>query len=246
MLMGLVINAQEETVVPNNFYCPNCYGTDGSWYLNYPWFSQYAYRITKSEKKLVWGTMSALIRNQPHEGATNITRGVESTVSISWSSTDSSSLTSEVKAQLSIQRTGSIGGSFTAQDSWSETTSGSSSIVISTGRVCQPGYAIWERGYYYEKEILVTEYQYNDGLSARYWCPIVCNAYTKTDTFTDIYAESEITVVYPSGEAGIWASTGPYNTDVFHESYYNGLTSLYNDIDLLPKSFQSQKGGVNW
>jgi hypothetical protein len=191
-----MVSAQDETVANNN--CPNCYGTIGHWNVDYPWFSQYAARTTKQQRKLVWGTMSDTIRNPSNEGATDVTRTVETSVSVSWSSTVSGSETTNIQSQLSIPKTGSIGGSYTNTSAWQENQSNSSSITITTGRVCHPGYAIWERGYYYSKEIIGTLYRYNDNLYARYWCPVVsCQGYTKTSAFTDIYQEYNATFVFP-------------------------------------------------
>jgi hypothetical protein len=245
----------DETVVDYecvaDYSCVYCGGTAGTWYIvNYPWFSQYTCRITKNQRKLVWGTMSSPVRNPPEEGATTVTRNTSETVSISWSKTTSGSATYTIKSALKIPGKGSIGGSFTASASWSNTNSGSSSATVSISRDCLPGYAIWERGYYYSREVVGTRYQYNDGLRAVYACSS-CGADDDDDEFeleniTDIYGEQNATFVYPSGEAGIFTLTGPYNTDIEDENHYNNITTLYNDVNLAPKSYKSGKGGTNW
>jgi hypothetical protein len=236
-----VVVAQTETTPPN--HCPSCFGTIGTWNVTYPWNSQYSYVRSKSERKLVWGSLSSVIRNPPAEGAQDITRTTSENVSFSYNVSDSGSRAVSIKAGIGTPKTGSIGGGFSDTSTWTAGVNGSSERGVQVGRVCSQGYAIWERAYYYSKEDTGTEYRYNSGLSAQYWCPVVsCQAYTRTGSFTDIYDESRAVFVYPSGEAGMLTLTGPWDTDVQSSSYYT-LTPLFTDVNIPAKVYSS---GKNW
>lgn len=134
------IVAQTETTPPNT--CPRCEGSNGTWYVNYPWFSQYSCVKTKAIRSLCWGSMSSVIRNPENEGAKDVTRTVSEKVSFSYTVTDSGSSTATIKAELGIPSSGSIGGGYTNVQSWSASTSGSSEHSVQMGRICSPGYAI--------------------------------------------------------------------------------------------------------
>jgi hypothetical protein len=232
----------EETVADNK--CPVCQGTDYTWKISQPWFRDHTYSVKKQQRKLVWGTINGVVRNPPDEGAVNVTRETTASVSIGWSSSVSGSIASTIQGKLGIPKVGSIGGEFTATSTWTQSKSGSSTMTITVGRVCPPGRAIWDRGYYYSKEITGAQYQYSSAIRAKYWCKS-CLSYTKRDTFTDIYEESNAQFAYPSGEAGLWTPTSVYTTDVDDENHYKDLTPTHLDIDVA-KSYKPGSGGSNW
>ena len=67
--------------------------------------------------------------------------------------------------------------------------------------------------------------------------------YTRTGYwFTDIYDHEVATFTYPSGEAGVLALSGVWDTDVFAPSYYSGMVASYLDVNIT----KTYTPGKNW